>query len=74
MTSLVLGSQSPRRKKLLEMAGYQFSIRPANIDESFPNEWGPEQAVIYLAQQKSSAITIRQQEILLTSDTVVSLG
>jgi septum formation protein len=73
MTSLVLGSQSPRRRKLLEMAGYQFSVRPADIDESFPNEWGPEQAVIHLAQQKSAAITIGKNEILLTSDTVVSL-
>ncbi|MGI8317226.1 Maf family protein [Halobacillus mangrovi] len=69
---LVLGSQSPRRKKLLDLAGYTFSIRSANIDESLSEGWGPEEAVIHLSQQKSETLDIECDEVLLTSDTVVA--
>ena len=34
---LILASESPRRKQLLEEAGYDFDVEPAGIDEPEPN-------------------------------------
>ena len=34
---LILASESPRRKQLLEEAGYEFEVDPAGIDEPEPN-------------------------------------
>lgn len=72
MPSLVLGSQSPRRKNLLKMVGYTFSVKPADIEEIIPEELTPEEAVLHLSMRKSEAISIAEDEILLTSDTVVA--
>jgi len=77
MTKLILASQSPRRRELLEQLGYQFSCQPANIDERiFPSE-DAFQYVERLAQQKSQHIAENQSDttIVLGSDTcVVSNG
>lgn len=32
---LLLASQSPRRKELLEQAGYTFEVHPAKAEETF---------------------------------------
>ena len=34
---LILASESPRRKQLLEEAGYEFEVDPAGIDEPEPS-------------------------------------
>ncbi len=50
---LILGSQSPRRKMLLEELGLSFDIIPLTIDESYPKELLAEQIPEYLAKKKA---------------------
>ena len=52
---LVLASASPRRKELLEQAGYNLIILPADVDETLPDGISPEDAVKYLANKKAEA-------------------
>lgn len=74
MKTLVLGSQSPRRKELLELAGYEFSVRPSEAAEHIKEGMSPEEAVIHLSKVKAEAVLITDEEVLLTSDTVVAQG
>jgi septum formation protein len=53
---LVLASASPRRKELLQQAGYDFKVIPANIsEERRPNE-DPTAFVTRLAQEKAQSV------------------
>lgn len=72
MTVLVLGSNSPRRKELLTKAGYDFTVRASNVDETLLYGVAPKEAVLLLAERKSKAISLEEGEVLLTSDTVVA--
>lgn len=73
MKRLILGSQSPRRKELLDLAGYAFEVRPSSAKEIIEEGMSPEEAVLHLSRLKAEAITISENEVLLTSDTVVVL-
>lgn len=53
--TLVLASASPRRKELLEQAGYNLIILPADVDETLPDGISPDDAVKYLANKKAEA-------------------
>lgn len=72
---LILASQSPRRKELLEKAGFQFEIRTAPIDEDYPEDLPVESIATYLADKKAEAAKhlIAGNEILLTADSTVVL-
>ncbi len=53
---LVLASASPRRKELLNQAGYEFKVVPANIpEERLPDE-DPTAFVTRLAQEKAQSV------------------
>ena len=54
--TLILASQSPRRKELLQQLGYDFTCAPADIDESVQSLENPEQYVARLALEKAQAI------------------
>ena len=73
MKRLILGSQSPRRKELLQLAGYTFEVRPSSAEEIIEDGMSPEEAVIHLSRLKAEAISISEEEVLVTSDTVVVL-
>jgi len=69
---LILASGSPRRKQLLEDAGFDFEVKTIPFDESFPEDLPSEKVAEYLAKGKNKAH--RQafsDEIILTADTVV---
>lgn len=72
---LILASQSPRRSQLLREAGFEFTVRSVDIDESFPAEMPAEEVAPWLAQRKASAAKhlILDQEIILAADSVVIL-
>ncbi|HLL87735.1 MAG TPA: Maf family protein [Tepidisphaeraceae bacterium] len=73
---LILASGSPRRRQLLQEAGYTFDVHPADIDESsYPRDLEPDQVPLHLATAK--ALIVAQQfphDIILAADTVVVLG
>ncbi|MCX2745647.1 Maf family protein [Mangrovivirga sp. M17] len=71
---LVLASRSPRRKQLIEDLGLNVTIRPTDIDESYPSDLDPFLVPEFLANKKADAISkINDEEIVLTGDTVVIL-
>lgn len=73
---IILASKSPRRKQLLTQAGFNFEIKTHEIDESFPADMDVKEVAGYLAKKKADAARhfIQNDEILLTSDSVVILG
>jgi septum formation protein len=79
MEHLILASQSPRRKQLLEQAELSFTIRTAHSDENFPADMEPEQAPLFIASNKAEAVfeTLTEEErenaIIIAADTVVIL-
>jgi septum formation protein len=70
---LVLGSQSPRRKQLLQQVGYKFRCLSADVDEEEHPDLPPEELAEFLAEKKAAALLdqLAPQEILLTADTIV---
>ena len=74
MPSIILASASPRRAELLQQIGLDFSVRPADIDETPAPDETPEQYVERLAREKALAVTGSSAECLvLGSDTSVVL-
>jgi septum formation protein len=70
---LVLASASPRRADLLRAAGYDFTIRPASVDESIVPGESPHAHVCRLADAKAAAAAAASapDEVVLGADTVV---
>lgn len=56
MESIILASQSPRRKQLLEWAEIDFEIMIHPSDESFPAGLLPEQVAVHIALEKARAV------------------
>ena len=53
---LILASASPRRKDILQTAGYSFDVITADVDEENVIEEVPEQLVMKLAHKKAEAV------------------
>ncbi len=70
---LVLASKSPRRQQLLTDLGYTFEVRTKDVDESHSIDFNGEEIAQFLATKKAQAFKdeLAENEILLTSDTVV---
>jgi len=75
MQKIILASQSPRRKQLLEWAEIPFEVMVADTDESYPEELSPENIAVYIARNK--AVAIKQSNNItvpvLAADTIVVL-
>lgn len=68
---LVLASNSPRRRELLTLTGWTFSVSPADIDETpCPGE-KPFDYVSRLAHEKALACREQGAEMVLAADTIV---
>jgi septum formation protein len=74
MHKIVLASQSPRRKQLMEAAEIDFEIIIADVDETNPPGMANELVPEHLAQKKAAAIEERVHDaIIVAADTVVIL-
>jgi septum formation protein len=69
--NLVLASASPRRRELLAGLGLQFTVRPADVDETPREGEDPGVYVLRLAQEKAAAVARDQEELVLAADTTV---
>ena len=56
---LILASSSPRRAQILLDAGFDFTIQPANVDESLAPGEAVEAYVARIAQAKAHAVAGR---------------
>jgi septum formation protein len=76
MNKIILASQSPRRKQLLEWAEVPFDIVVSENDEHFPPGLKPDAVAVYIARNKALAVQaeIGSEEIILAADTIVVLN
>lgn len=74
MSPIILASQSPRRKQLLQWAEIDFEIIVANTDESYPKELAPKDIAIHIAREKAKAVQVKAADkIMVAADTIVVL-
>lgn len=76
LPTLILASASPRRRELLALSGWQFTVTSVDLDEQpLPGE-GPDRYVLRLAGSKASeaAKTLPSDAIILAADTTVADG
>lgn len=59
--NLILGSQSPRRRELLERMGLQFQVLTAEIDETKYVTDDPETTVLRICEAKAAAVASKMQ-------------
>lgn len=72
MNKIILASQSPRRKQLLEWAEIDFEVVVSETDESFPAGMSVSEAAIFIAKAKAKVIAINHTDrIVLAADTIV---
>ncbi|WP_343667500.1 Maf family protein [Chitinophaga sp.] len=72
---VILGSQSPRRKQLLEQAGIPFEVKVVDTAETFPADMHIKDIPVHIARQKALAVAplCQADDIIITADTVVVL-
>ena len=71
---IVLASNSPRRKELLQRMGVNFKVRTLfGIDESYPDSLRDEDIACYISRNKAKAYqsSMAPNELLITADTIV---
>jgi septum formation protein len=76
MQNIILASQSPRRKQLLEWAEISFDVITSDADESFPADLNVVEVPVFIARKK--ALTVQQKihnngQLILAADTLVIL-
>ena len=71
---LVLASQSPRRKEILNAAGLEFIVRVPSVPEERERGETAEAYVQRLARAKALDVDLHPGEIILGADTTVVLG
>lgn len=72
--NLILASQSPRRRELLAVLGYEFTVIPSSIDETPAPGENPETYVVRVARDKGMEVASRVSDsIILSADTVVTI-
>ena len=80
--SLILASQSPRRKQLLEWAEIDFTVIVKSTDEAYPASLPIAEVPVHIAREKALTVKAYTQEHyveynrtpVLAADTVVVLG
>ena len=69
---IILASSSPRRKKILEKLGYNFSIKVPGIDEDNVNQLNPIDYVIDTSMRKGLKVhQPHENDFVLSGDTIV---
>jgi len=78
-SKIILASASPRRAEILRNAGFEFSLVPADVDETVRAGEGAPVYVERLARAKADAVTARltslhqNSGIIVAADTTVAL-
>ncbi|HEY8500158.1 MAG TPA: Maf family protein [Clostridia bacterium] len=79
MEQLILASQSPRRKLLLQQIGIPFSVFPSDVKEPINMKMSPDKIVIDLSEKKAEQVCGKLEccsegpHIVLAADTIVVL-
>ncbi len=70
---IILASQSPRRRQLLEQIGLQFEVRGADIDETMDPLLPLETEIQRISLRKAEAVARNPGDVVIAADTMVSL-
>lgn len=72
---IILASQSPRRKELLERVGLTFRIHSPDVDETVESGLSPARMVEELSRRKAAAVANQEggDALIIAADTVVAL-
>src|SRR5689334_10458332 len=73
MQPIILASQSPRRKQLLQWAGVPFDVLIIETDESYPAGLLPHEVAIHIARNKATTVKNSKDNKapILAADTIV---
>jgi len=76
MQKIILASQSPRRKQLLEWAEIDFSVEVSEADETYPEDLPVAAIPVFIAVNKAKSVQqkIKRDAIILAADTIVVLN
>lgn len=76
MQPIILASQSPRRKQLLEWAEVPFEVLVKETDESYPDGLSMEDIAVHIARNKAAAVKelAGLTKPILAADTIVVLN
>jgi septum formation protein len=72
-TQLILASNSPRRKQILEEAGISFRVQTKDIPEIYSESLDCREVPSYLAALKAKAFSDLNEQTIITADTIVLL-
>jgi MAF protein len=72
-TRLILASNSPRRRQLMALGGWQFRIQPAQVDETPHSDEAPRRFALRMAESKARAAGTGAApgDLVIGSDTIV---
>lgn len=74
MKRFIVASASPRRREILQNAGYTFDVIPSDADETITESLTPEQTVCELSERKALAVLKENEDaVVFGCDTVVAL-
>lgn len=75
MEKIILASQSPRRKQLLEWAEIPFDIIVKETAERYPAGMAMEEIPVFIAREKAKVVqeALKDEQLVLAADTVVVL-
>ncbi len=69
---IILASQSPRRRELLAGLGLDFTATVVSgVDETYPDNLPSAAVPEYIAQKKATGYAVKDNELLITADTLV---
>lgn len=74
MKKIILASQSPRRKMLLEWAEVPFTVMVNETDEDYLPGMNVEEIPVHIARNKALAVGKQEDHVILAADTIVVLG
>lgn len=76
MQSIVLASQSPRRKQLLEWAEISFEVVVQSTEETYPLDLIINEVPVHIAREKAMAVQtiVGKEKVIVAADTVVVLN
>jgi septum formation protein len=76
ITRCILGSQSPRRKQLMETMGFPFEVMVSDAEEDFPESMPVHEVACFVATKKAKVLLpfIPDHSVLVTADSTVICG
>ncbi len=76
MDRIILASQSPRRKQLLEWARLKFDVLVSDANEDFPRDMPFNEVPVFIARNKAIAVQqkVDKDSIIIAADTIVVLN